>query len=96
MAKPNSLHGIGLPDNSPLRGNWYITPHAIKQYQARCDRYSSYEQCKSNLIAMSCTARFIKYLSEGISLYRTGKPQQIRLIVSERLPGKPQLVTVLK
>lgn len=92
----NSLHGIGLPNHGKLLGNWYITTHAVQRYRSLYARHSSFQECKVQLIAFSCTARYIKDLHPGIHLYRTGRPQKIPLIVSTRFPCLPQLVTVLK
>lgn len=78
-----------------IKGNWFITPHAIKRYRQLCCCKIDDEQALEELIQISITARFVKEQYPGMSIYRTGKPWRHRLVVSTRQPGKPQLVTVL-
>lgn len=80
-----------------IAGEWFITPHAVKRYQERCDGPSRYEDALARLIEMSETAHRVKEIHEGIYLYRVGRTHgRLRFFVSTREPGKPQLLTVLK
>lgn len=80
-----------------IAGRWFITPHAVRQYQRRCRGPDRYEDALALLIGISERAHYVKEAHEGMELWRTGKPDgRLRLIVSRRLQGQPQLVTVLK
>lgn len=78
-------------------GRWFITPHAVGRYQRRWRRSSTYEQCLSELISLSETAREIKKLQNGqdLYLYRGPGPARLCCLVSKSGTGLPQLVTVL-
>lgn len=79
-----------------IAGRWFITPHAIRRYQCRYRGNIRYNQALSELIKLSEVAHFVKTINSGVELWRTGKPHRMRMIVSTRLPGQGQLVTVLK
>lgn len=76
-----------------MKGRWFITPHAVRRYIRRTKK--SYRESLNDLIRISEKARFVKKLRDNVFLFRTGKPYRHRLIISTRLPGKPQLITVL-
>jgi hypothetical protein len=66
----------------------------------RALRGATYEEALERLIAASETARLIRAdHNPGVDLYRTkaerGGRGRIRLLVSRRLPGAPQLMTVI-
>lgn len=79
-----------------IAGRWFITPHAVKRYQRRCGGPPRYEDALSELIKLSDEAHFVKDKDLGIELWRTGKPLRMRMYVSIRGEGLPQLVTVLR
>ena len=79
-----------------IAGKWFITPHAVKRYQRRCNGHSKYENALGELIRLSEQAHYVKDKHPGIELWRTGKPHRLRMIVSTRREGLPQLITVLK
>jgi hypothetical protein len=56
----------------------------------------SYEMALAALIRLADKAHLVKILNPGVELWRTGRPLRLRLYVSHRLPGLPQLVTVLR
>lgn len=75
-------------------GRWFITPHAVRRYIERVHR-CTYETALTRLIAASESAHPVREEEPGIWLYRTGRPLRLRLRVSTRGAGLPQLVTVL-
>lgn len=79
-----------------ITGRWFITPHAVRQYQRRYGGDTRYEQALAELIRISDLAHFVKNIHNGVELWRVGKPLRMRMIVSSRFQGRPQLVTVLK
>lgn len=80
----------------PLSGNWYITPHAIEKYLRIHHNHLTWKAAKAELINHSYTTRYCKEINPQISLYRSPKPRRLRFIVSRRLPGLPQLITILQ
>lgn len=79
-----------------IAGPWFVTPHAVRQYQVRARRWGSYEQALGELVRLARTAHRVKRLPTGAVLYRTGRPERWRFLVREDGDGLPQLVTVLK
>jgi hypothetical protein len=79
---------------SKIKGNWFITPHAIDRYLHKYPKLTR-KKAFLELIRISEMARLVKEHHPGIFIYRTGKPKRHRLVVSTRMPGLPQLVTVL-
>jgi len=79
-----------------IAGPWFVTPHAVRQYQTRARRRCGYEQALGELVRIAERARRVKPLPTGAVLYRTGRPDRWRLVVREDGPGSPQLVTVLR
>ena len=51
-----------------ISGNWFITPHAVKKLM-QITGYD-YNECLSRLLIISSTAKFVKVLPSGCSLYR--------------------------
>lgn len=51
-----------------VSGNWFITPHAVKKLM-QITGYD-YDECLARLLIMSSTAKFVKVLPSGCSLYR--------------------------
>ena len=51
-----------------VSGNWFITPHAVQKLM-QITGYE-YEECLSRLLIISSTAKFVKILPSGYSLYR--------------------------
>jgi hypothetical protein len=82
-----------------MKGNWFISPHAVRRFIERVWPHSTYEEALDHLIEMSKVSKLVRQdHTPGVDMYRTpnqGKKRGIRLLVSRRLPGKPQLVTVL-
>jgi len=83
-----------------MRGRWFISPHAVRRFMERALRGATYEEALEKLIVASETARLIREdHNPGVDLYRTkaepGGRGRIRLLVSRRLPGAPQLMTVI-
>ena len=82
-------------------GRWFITPHAVRRYIDRVDRYATYEQALAELVRCSERARCVKEISPGIWLYREGKPRRLRFRVAaakplpDGSPGMPQLLTLM-
>jgi hypothetical protein len=77
-------------------GKWFITPHAVQRWREIRSCGLDYHDALIELILVAEKAKFKRELSDGISLFRSPKPHRWRLIVSTRLAGKPQLVTVLR
>lgn len=83
-----------------MKGRWFISPHAVRRFIERAWPGATFEEGLERLIQVSETARLVRENhTPGVDLYRTkaepGGRGRIRLMVSRRLPGKPQLVTVL-
>lgn len=84
-----------------MRGQWFITPHAVHRFIERAWHGATYKEALERLIEISETARLIrKNHHPNVDLYRTvkeghGRRGRIRLLVSRRFSGKPQLITVL-
>lgn len=79
-----------------ISGEWFITPHAVRRYIERVDRFATYEQALEVLIGWSRVARPKKEIAPGVWLYRGPRPFRLRLRVSHNGGGAPQLLTVLK
>jgi hypothetical protein len=79
-----------------VTGKWFITPHAVRRYIERVDLSASYEEALAELIRWSEVARPKKKIAPGVWLYRGPRPLRLRLRVSHKGPGLPQLMTVLK
>lgn len=77
-----------------IPGRWFITPHAVRRYLQRVDGSLSYEQALGQLIHASESARYSREYEPAIELWRGPRPRRLRFIVSRRLPGLPQLLTV--
>jgi hypothetical protein len=83
-----------------MRGRWFIAPHAVRRFIERAWPGATYEEALDRLIELSEVARLVRAdHTPGVDLYRTpaepGGRGRIRLLVSRRLPGAPQLVTIL-
>ena len=79
-----------------IAGKWFITPHAVRRYIERVDRSATYEQALAELIRWSEKAKPKKEVAPGIWFYRGPRPLRLRLRVSHKGEGQPQLLTVLK
>ena len=51
-----------------VSGNWFITPHAVNKLM-QITGYG-YDECLARLLIISVTAKFVKVLPSGCSLYR--------------------------
>lgn len=51
-----------------VSGNWFITPHAVRKFM-QITGYE-YNESLSRLLIISSTAKFVKVLPSGFSLYR--------------------------
>lgn len=76
-------------------GRWFITPHAIRRYIEKMAPQASFDEALARLIQLSDSAHRVRATRDGCAIYRAPRPSRIRLIVAERGPGLPQLVTVL-
>lgn len=93
-------HGPSEGAAGSIGGRFFVTPHAVRAYLRRCRAGMTYEQALTHLIRASEQARWVKVLGTGAELWRTGKPERLRLVVRLVVrPGeagrKPALVTVL-
>lgn len=78
-----------------MKGRFFITPHAVRQYIARV-RDLSFERALGRLIDQCERAHFVKRLDSGAELWRMPRPERARFVVSREHDGAPQVVTVLK
>lgn len=78
-----------------IRGEWFITSHAVRRYIERIRPGISYERALGELIEISEGAHPVKEIEPGLWLWRGPRPRRLRLRVSTKEPGAPQLVTVL-
>jgi len=78
-----------------VKGQVFITPHAVERYVERIRPGISYERALTELIAICERAHAVKEIEAGLWLWRGPKPRRLRLRVSTRGDGAPQLVTVL-
>lgn len=76
-------------------GRWFVTPHAVHRYIERIDPRATYASALAYLIDQSEVARPMREIESGIVEYRGARPRRLRFRVSTRLPGLPQLITVL-
>lgn len=76
---------------SPFR----ITEHAIDRYIERIRPGIPRARALRELCAITRGAHAVKEIEPGLWLWRGPKPRRLRLRVSTREPGPPQLVTVL-
>ena len=85
---------------SPIEGNWFITPHAIQRYQEiqyHRPRLSQ-EKARQELIEESLKAKPLRQLNETTWLFRGAKPLRLRFMVSFEVSEEnpmPQLITVI-
>lgn len=85
-----------------MQGRWYITKHAIDQYQKRVRRCTKTEAL-ADLIALSQRAHFVKIIQGDVELWRgprtrIGRGRRtggVRLIVGPGEGSLPSLRTVL-
>lgn len=85
-----------------IAGNWFVTPHAVSRWQQYEMGGSTYEEALADLVRLSRVARPVREIRPGVWLYR-GPKRRVngrrvsgdRFVVSGRLGGAPQLVTVL-
>ena len=77
-------------------GRFFITPHAVRRYQERVPGASSrYDTALGELIRLCDGAHFVKQVGD-FELWRTGKPERLRLRVLRGNSGLPQVVTVVR
>lgn len=84
-----------------IAGRWYITQHALERYM-HLRRYDDdadedFERAERELLELMPTARYRATDSLGRQLWRSGRPLQLRWVVSvaKRREGElPQVVWV--
>lgn len=81
------------------RGRWFITPHAVRQFIARCGQRPAptYEVALARLIEHSWTAKLRCTRDAGVLEFRGANPaKHLRFRVKMDGPGElPVLLTVL-
>jgi hypothetical protein len=81
---------------SGASGKFFVTPHAVQRYRERVHRGITYEQALSEVIAAAATAHAVKEYRGGAQYYRCSRTfGRLRLLVNNKQPGKPQIVTIL-
>ena len=80
-----------------IDGGVFVTPHAVRQYQARARAGWSmgFEQARAHLVAQMELAHAVKPTGAGAVLFRGPKPERLRLIVGPGKGDMPALITVL-
>jgi hypothetical protein len=82
-----------------MRGNWFVTPHAVQRYIERFEPGLNHEEALEHLIAMSENVRYIKTFDHGdragLELWRGPRPRKFRFWVGRKEDGAPQLVTIM-
>lgn len=80
-----------------IYGDVFITPHAVRQYQARARAGwgMGFEQARAHLVEQVAKARAIKPTGCGAVLFRGPKPERLRLLIGPGEGSMPALVTVL-
>lgn len=78
-----------------IAGRFFITPHAVRRYIERVRAGLSYEDALARLVTITEGAHRVREIGDGVELWRGPKPERLRLRVSTRGPGLPQVVTVL-
>ena len=76
-------------------GPMFITPHAVSRYIERVRPGIARDRALRELIDLTKGAHAVKEIAPGLWLWRGPSPRRLRFRVSTRLPGAPQLVTVL-
>lgn len=81
----------------PAAGRYFITPHAVHRYVERVMPGLTYEQALGDMInALERTTSSPKRLRDGMLRVRVRKPRDWFALVSDRGPGLPQVVTVMR
>lgn len=95
--------GEAQGERSGAEGRFFITPHAVHRFRERVSgERLTYEQALGTLIRIAegahrvMTANGPKLTNHGFEVWRSAKPERLRLWVSTGGGGKPQLVTVLR
>lgn len=78
-----------------MRGDWFVTPHAVQRFRERFAHEMTYEQAWEFLIAQSKTARYVKEWKPGVFLFRGPRPKRLRYWVGFEEGRQPQLITVM-
>lgn len=80
-----------------IAGRFFVTPHAVRQFRSRYRWRGdvSFEQAQGELIRLIESARYIKPTHNGAELWKTGRPERLRLIVDPTTKPLPAVVTVL-
>jgi len=82
--------------NVSAAGRFFITPHAVRRYQERTPSAArDFDRALGELIRMCERAHFVKRIGD-FELWRTGKPERLRLRVMRGNAGLPQIVTVMR
>lgn len=77
-------------------GRFFCSPHAVRRFaQYLGNRTLTYDQILGRLIRLADRAHFVKRLPTGGELWRTGKPERLRLIVGPGSGPLPVVITVL-
>lgn len=65
------------------KGRWFISPHAVRQYQMRVEPWLSYRQALGRLIRHSMDAHHVRQLhDDGTELWRGPRPHRLRFVVA--------------
>lgn len=82
-----------------MRGNWFVTPHAVHRYRERFAPGLDYDEALEILIMLSENVRYIKTFDygdrKGLELWRGPRPRKFRFWVGRSEEGYPQLVTIM-
>lgn len=81
-----------------IDGPWFVTPHAVRRFIERVAPGMTYEEAIATLIRASKEAKLVRTDHHpGVDVYRTPRVSGrggMRMWVSRRGPGAPQLMTV--
>jgi hypothetical protein len=79
-------------------GDFFITPHAVRQFQRRMAPYLSYEQALGVVIRELRTAGEFHVMENGKARYvRTNGEWRFRAVVAEGAgDAKPAVITILR
>jgi hypothetical protein len=80
-----------------IDGDVFITPHAVRQYQARARAGWSmqFEEARAHLVEQVAKAHAVKPTGHGAVLFRGPKPERLRLLIGPGEGDMPALITVL-
>ena len=88
--------GTRCTTHAGITGRFFITPHAVRRYAEHVGNQNlTYHQILGRLIRLVDEAHFVRHLPTGADLWRTRKPERLRLIGVSGDGPLPVVATVM-